>query len=530
MLRRWEYRQKPMTSHLRTENNIAMIIQTINNYIRKLTSKLPSKEGLTEEEVRYGLNNLLKDGMTSQALATMTSGAFLVAFALKLGASNLLIGLLAAIPSLMQLVQIPAILLVEKVQNRRLISAGASFIGRSFWLLIAISAIILGPEDVLHFMIIALMIIASLSAVSNCSWNSWMRDLVPQDQLGAFYSRRIRVSTVVGIVLSLAAAVFIDIIKKKLPVYEIYGYATLFVLGFLAGMLGVYFITRIPEPKMKVQKRHTPLSDLILKPFKDLNYRRLILFLGPWNLAVNLAAPFFTVYMLKRLGLGLSVVIAFTILSQIVNIGFIRVWGRFSDRFSNKSVLSVNGSLFMACVLGWTFTTMPEKYAATYPLLILLHIFMGIATAGVTLSSGNIALKLAPKDEGTAYLAANSLVNSLAAGIGSILGGYFADFFATRELAMTLTWKSPLKEVSFNTLNFQHWDFFFALAFLIGTYSLYRLAKVHESGEVEESIVIHELISEIRNPLRSFSTIGGLSKIIYFPFARLEKVFKTTER
>jgi hypothetical protein len=72
----------------------------------------------------------------------------------------------------MQLVQISAILLVEKVQNRRLICAGASFIGRTFWLLIAISAIILGPKDVLYFMIIAMMIIASLSAVSNCSWNS----------------------------------------------------------------------------------------------------------------------------------------------------------------------------------------------------------------------------------------------------------------------------------------------------------------------------------------------------------------------
>jgi MFS family permease len=507
-----------------------MILQTIKNHIRKLTSKLPPKEGLTEKEVQHGLNILLKDGMTSQALVTMTSGAFLVAFALKLGASNLIIGLLAAIPPLMQLVQIPAILLVEKVQNRRLISSSASFVGRTFWLLIAISALVLRPEDALLFMCLALMIISSLSAVSNCSWNSWMRDLVPQDQLGAFYSRRIRLAIGVGIVLSLAAAVLIDLIKKKLPIYEIYGYATIFVLGFLAGMLGVYFITRIPEPKMKVQKRHIPLLHMILKPFADLNYKRLILFLGPWNFAVNLAAPFFTVYMLIRLELGLSVVIGLTILSQTVNIGFIRIWGRFSDRYSNKSVLSVSGPLFMVCVLGWTFTTMPEKYAATYPLLIILHVLMGISTAGVTLASGNIALKLAPKDEGTAYLAANSLVNSLAASIGPILGGNFADFFAARELAMTLIWKSPLKEVSFNTLNFQHWDFFFALAFLIGTYSLFRLAKVHERGEVEESIIIHELISEIRNPIRSFTTIGGLRKIIYFPFARLEKVFETTER
>jgi MFS family permease len=502
--------------------SISMVFKTIHNRIRKFTSKSSSKEDLTSEEVRYGLDILLKEGMTSQALVTMTSGVFLVAFALKLGASNLSIGLLAAIPPLMQLLQIPAILLVEKVQNRRLISASTSFIGRTFWLFVALSALVFGPKDALCFLIIALMIIASFAAVSVCSWNSWMRDLVPQDQMGEFFSRRIRRATVVGLVLSLSAAVYIDIIKKKLPDYEIYAYASLFFIGFLSGMLGVYFITNIPEPKMTVQKRHIPLSKLLMKPFGDLNFKRLILFLGPWNFAVNLAAPFFTVYMLKRLELGLSVVIALTVLSQVLYIGFLRIWGRFSDRFSNKSVLSVCGPLFMACVLGWTFTTMPEKYAATYPLLVILHVLMGIATAGVTLASGNIALKLAPKEEGTPYLAASSLVISIAASIGPVLGGNFADFFASRELAMTLTWKSPLKELSFNTFNLQHWDFFFLLAFLIGIYSLYRLAKVHESGEVEESIVIHELISEISNPIRNFSTVGGLRKIIYFPFAHLK--------
>ena len=107
-------------------------------------------------------------------------------------------------------------------------------------------------------MIIAMMIIAFFSAISNCSWNSWMQDFVPQDQMGAFYSRRIRLSTGVGIILSLAAAVFIDIMKKKFPHYEIFGYATLLVLGFLAGMIGVHYITRIPEPKMTVQKRSIP--------------------------------------------------------------------------------------------------------------------------------------------------------------------------------------------------------------------------------------------------------------------------------
>lgn len=91
------------------------------------------KDTLTEEEVQSGLRAVIKDGLASQAMVTFTGGAFLVAFALKLGASNLMIGLLAAIPPLMELVQIPSIYLVEKVRNRRVISVYASASSRTMW-------------------------------------------------------------------------------------------------------------------------------------------------------------------------------------------------------------------------------------------------------------------------------------------------------------------------------------------------------------------------------------------------------------
>lgn len=481
----------------------------------------PVKDALTEEEVQSGLQAVIKDGLASQAMVTFTGGALLVAFALKLGASNLVIGLLAAIPPLMQLLQIPSIYLVEKVRNRRAISTYASASSRTMWLLIALLSVLLPPKAGLSILIGALILQAALGAVSNSSWNSWMRDLVPQEQLGAFFSRRMRLATGLGIVLYLAAGFYIDLVKKLSPTLELYGYSTLFLLGFIAGMLGVYFISTIPEPRMAAREEELKFLELILTPFEDQNFRKLISFLGSWNFAVNLAAPFFTVYMLKRLQMDMSFIIALTVLSQIMNLTFLRIWGKFSDRFSNKSVLALCSPLFLGCILAWTFTTMPEKYPGTIPLLVAIHIFMGISMAGVTLASGNIALKLAPKEQATSYLAANGIINSLAAGIAPVLGGKFADFFATRELALTLNWRSPVRELALNTLSFQHWDFFFFLAFLIGLYSINRLAKVKEIGEVEEKIVIHELASEIRRPLRNLSTAGGLRQMLAFPISLL---------
>ncbi len=474
---------------------------------------------LTEEDVQSGLRNVIKDGLTSQIMITLTGGVFLVAFALKLGASNWVIGLLAAISPLAQLIQIPSIYLVEKYRNRRAISICASAVSRSFLLLIAFIPFLFSIETGLTYLIIALLLHLAISAIGGCSWNSWMRDLVPEEKLGAFFSKRMSLAMVLSVPLSIGAGFYIDYWKELFPEYELYSYSILFFLGFLAGMLGVYFISTIPEPKMAALNGKPDVFKLISQPFKDANFKNLMMFLGTWNFAVNLAAPFFTVYMLKSLQLDMSLVIILMVLSQIINIAFLRMWGRLSDRYSNKSVLLVSGPLFIVSILAWTFTTMPDKYILTIPLLVAIHIFIGISTAGVTLASGNIGLKLAPKGQATSYLAASSLVNSLAAGIAPVLGGLFADFFTERELSLNLNWKSPAEELTFQALNFQQWDFFFFFAFLIGLYSIHRLALVKEIGEVEEKIVIHELISEVRREMRNFSTVGGLRHMIQFPFS-----------
>jgi hypothetical protein len=49
-----------------------------------------------------------------------------------------------------------------------------------------------------------------------------------------------------------------------------------------------------------------------------------MLFLGSWNFAVNLAAPFFTMHMLKRLKLDIVVIVLLTTLSQFANIFVLR--------------------------------------------------------------------------------------------------------------------------------------------------------------------------------------------------------------
>lgn len=77
---------------------------------------------LTEEDVEKGLKVLTWEALTSHSMVLLVTGALLPGMALALGASNFVIGLLASFAPIAQMAQIPAILVVEKVGLRKLLT------------------------------------------------------------------------------------------------------------------------------------------------------------------------------------------------------------------------------------------------------------------------------------------------------------------------------------------------------------------------------------------------------------------------
>jgi MFS family permease len=215
--------------------------------------------------------------------------------------------------------------------------------------------------------------------------------------------------------------------------------------------------------------------------------------------------------------------------SQLTNILFLQIWGRLGDRFSNKAVLSLSGPLFLLAVLAWGFTTMPEHYFLTIPLLFTIHILSGISTAGVTLGATNISLKLSPHGTAHAYMTVFGLAGALTGAVAPLVGGVIADFFALRELSLSINWSEPARQVSVYALNFRALDFLFGIAFLVGFYSLNRLARVKEEGEVTEGRVVEGLVSEMVTPFRSFSTAAGIRRLAAMPVHTLRRGFRRKE-
>ncbi len=466
------------------------------------------------------LHLVLYDGVASETMSSLTTGVFLAGFAIELGATNLEIGALAAIPALTQLIQIPAVVLIERLRVRRRIAVISSVIGRTALMATAVTPLFPWPYSV-YALIGYLAIHQAFAAVAGCAWNSWMRDLVPQEIFGRFFGRRTAIITALAIVLGIMGGFLIDAWKRFEPDMPSVGYAMMFAVGAAIGFVGSYMMAITPEPAMPPRLHHEPMRRVLAAPFHDENFRRLMIFLAAWNFSINLAAPFFTVYMLKLLGYPMALVIALNIVSQLSNLAFLGMWGGLIDRFNNKAVLSVCAPLFLLCILGWTLTGMPWMDGFVLPLLVLLHALMGLSTAGVGLASGNIAMKLSPVGQSTAYLAANSVIISVCSGLAPIIGGACADFFAARELTLAFTWKSPLQEVTVSVLTFHAWTFFFALAAVLGLYSLHRLTAVEEVGAVDDRVVWQHVFMEMRRSVHGLSSAAGLARLVRFPVAFL---------
>lgn len=488
-----------------------------SGFPKLVTNKLflaPPSPSLSAAERLRALSIILKDSFFSQTLVTLTTGVFLAGYALQFKAPNAFIGLLCAMPAIAQLLQLPGIYLVDTFRSRKTVTVVATTISRCCLVPMALAPLMPSRQMSLAVLAIAFMCHTATGAIATCAWNSWLKDVVLKEELGAFFSKRLALSTLITMVLTMAGGYFLDVWAHAFHGLQAWGYSVLFGVAILAGLLGIPLLHSMPEPASPQVSAQDSLLRKLIAPFHNRNFRNLIRFSTFWNFAINLAAPFFSVYMLTLLGFSMTQVTMLTMVSQLSTFLSLRTWGKLSDRFSNKAVLLICAPLFLFCVLAWTFATMPHTHALTLPLILCLQVLLGIAIAGVTLANGNIALKLAPDGEATCYLATYTATGSLAAGAAPILGGLFVDAFSHQELSLLLKWQAPGNLLNITTLDFTSWDFFFALAFLLGLGSISQLKRVRESGQsTRKRQILLELMNDtVRtvSPTVVFNSIGTL--------------------
>ncbi len=490
---------------------------------------------LDDNARRRGLRAFEADGICSQVRDSFLTGPLLVAYALLLGASHTAVGILAALGPATQILQVPALALIERWRARKAICWWAALIGR-----LSLAGMLLLPwlspaGARIPALFGLLLVAASLATISGAAWNPWIRDLLPEDARNRAMARRMALATGVGAALTLAAGLTVDELPSRLGSVRS-GYVVVIGIGVLAGLLGLIPLGMIPEPLMEPSTRR-PWRDVLGGPLRNRELRGLIAFLSTWTFAINLSTPFFAVYLIRRLALPIAAVLAFTVLSQATTAVMLRAWGAVADRFSTLAVLRLSCLGFLLAVAGWPIVGVLDQPWLVVTVLAVIHLVAGFATAGVNLCTATVAMEVAPRGESAGYFATNAMISGVAAALAPIVAGVSADWLETQRLSVTVAWSSTLREspgIALRPLDLHGLDFLFVATVLVGLYAVHRILAVVEREPPDRRVVVAALADEVwermSHPLRAITTVPGVRDVVYFPFSLLGRLLPERRR
>jgi MFS family permease len=380
---------------------------------------------------------VFRDGVCSRLMDTLTGGPFLAGLALLVGASNLILGLLAALPILAQVAQLPTLGLLLRVHDRRKVVVVTCFFGRSLLLGLAL-VLFAQPRLLSGAVLLTFFAVSALLAVTaTAAWNWWMRDLLPPETLGHFFGRRLKANTVAALLALLAAGWVLDQFGHAGRASD--GYALLFGLGALFGLAGLVFLARTPHPEPPPSPPARRSLHILNDTLKQPSTRRLSLAFAAVATSVTFALPFVAVFLLRSLGYSYVIVTALTALSQLAYIAGLRGWGHLSDNHGNRAVLLLSIGLLAVVQAGWAAAGWHPGWTML-AWAALLHFLAGYATGGVDLGGTNLLLRSAPREGAPAHLAAVSLGRALLAGLGTIAAGALWDLLGSGPLFTSGGW------------------------------------------------------------------------------------------
>lgn len=388
--------------------------------------------------VRTSLRASSIDGSLSTVFSNITGGVLLSSFLIDLGASPFEIGMVASLPMLANLLQPFGALLSNRSHSRHDYGIWTFLPARLLWLVLLVGIILRGANtDIskeLVYLTLTLVVTSNiLAAMGSASWMSWLAALVPKKLRGRYYSVRSIVSNVTGL-LCLPIASFI---VANWQGGSITGYGLVLSVGILAGVVSLtcqHFMIDINPQKYQAELEQAPechqtnLFNNLVAPFQDRNLIFFLTYIAFWGFAVNLSTPFFNLYMLENLDVDITWVTLLSSLSSGANMLMLLVWGRFSDRFGNRTLLIFVGIAIAFTPLFWLLTGLSQVQEQLWLYLIIFHLFLGGTWAAIDLGGNNIQIGIAPMEHHATFFAIVSAIAGVSSALGTSLGGALAQY------------------------------------------------------------------------------------------------------
>jgi Arabinose efflux permease len=368
-----------------------------------------------------GLRFFYLDGLFASLSDNLVLG-FLELFLLSYGVSNGIIGLNTSIANLFASVSIiPGAMAISKARSRkRLVVITGGGIGRLCLLGIALVPLAVGDSRAAVVCLVCFNAIrTTMNNFNNPAWTSMVADLVPIESRARYFSKR----NIAVILASIAAAPIAGYLVKVLSGVRgmpHLGFQSIFLLSFLVGLLSTVSFANIPNAAVSESSATRPRGFPLKALLSDRRFAGFVASALVWNIAIQIAAPFFNVYLVSGLSANAAVVGFLTAVASIFTFFGQLLFGPVTDKKGDVFVLVLTGILIPLLPLAWLLVT-------DWRQVIAINVLSGLAWAGYNLANFNILLKLTPNDHRPEATAIYQTVVTASAVLGPIIGGQLAD-------------------------------------------------------------------------------------------------------
>jgi len=338
-------------------------------------------------------------------------------YALRLGASNTLVGLLSSIPALMViLLRFPAARMVERTPQRVPLIARSFALSRSVYLLVALL-----PFFITHHLaevFVALVILGGLPGnLAMAGWDSLFADVVPEDRRAIVVSVRNSLANVTKILLLPLAGRWLEWAPFPL------NYQVLYLVGFVGAMLSFYHILQLrpPEPsdhgEGATRGGDRALSRVLARRLwrEQRPYLQFVvgIFILQW--AISLPSALYTIYFVRYLNASDGwIALRSTLMSLTPLVGY-RLWPRVVDRWGTHKALAFGASATMLFPL---LTGLFRSLDA----LLAVPVVHGLLFPAMVIGRYGTLLRICPAERRPSYIAGYAIVANVAAFLAPLLG------------------------------------------------------------------------------------------------------------
>src|SRR5579859_6275869 len=345
----------------------------------------------------------------------------------KLGASATVLGIVLALPALLNILQIPAAQFVERIGYRAFVLRG--WATRCAFIL-ALAGVAMLPDKINALTRIALLLFLLFAynasrGISFCGFLPWITQWIPEEVRGRYISRDQMSASFATLGTMFLATLYLRQPESK------YSYGLLFSVGFLAAVISLWLLRRIPDvpvPLRPVSHEDVPYKEMLLHPpfFKLLVYN--VVFL------VGLAGgTVFWIPMLRdSFGAPDSLILGMTAYYSAVCMACLWAFGHLVDRVGSRPLLGL-GTLIMVIHFSLWCSVGARVLPFNLTAIILVQTTAAIGLSLFNLANTRLVMATVPPMGRSHFFALYTVVTSLISGFFPIVWGILLDALAGWE-------------------------------------------------------------------------------------------------